>query len=1714
MTKPFSLFGISSLPVRANGLARPVADDPVDGRLSHLLGGADAASLVTWLSGTDRSAAAYGFAPAFDASADMSLAPLVPTDSDTMFPGGGVNGLDPVGAFVASPFASGNIVVFRVGTGTGALSNVATAAFLDEYTASGALVQSIALPTADGLGGNQTFTVTGNATTEGFMTLSTDGRYLVMIGYDAATGLAAPGGLASSSVNRVIARVAADGTIDTTTALNANGFSAGSARSVASVDGSTYWASGANTGVISAAHGATSATIVSTTFTNLRDVAIYDGQLYVSSQASTLRLGMVGTGTPTTGGQTTTSLPGFPTAAPTASNAFFFADLTASVAGVDTLYVADDRSVASGGGLQKWSLVGGSWVLNGTASGTLTNGLRGLTASVNGGSVSLFATDASTASKLVSLIDSGGYNMGFSASTFTTLATAGANTAFRSVAFAPQGAAPAPGTLDIADASVTEGNSGTVQISFTVTRSSGTSGAVSAAWTATFGGSADASDFEAGEAFTGTVSFADGESSKTIVLDVQGDTAVEPNEIFSVVLSAPTGGATLNDGLATGTITDDDAPRVSINDVSIVEGDAGTSLLTFTVTRTGGPGAFDVNFQTSDGSATQGGDYQPASGTLNFGSGENSKTIQVTINGDTVTEPNETFNVALSGATNGAVIADATGVGTITTDDFSLTLIHDIQGTSYFSPLLAGGGVTTLNTASAFTVTIRAVVTALDGSGARQGFYVNEELADWDSNAFTSEGLFVMTRNDGSVGSALASAAPGLAVGDLVTVTAQIMEYQAFTNMPRTMLVNASSITVQSTGNTLPTLTISSAPNSIMTGVTPDYTDTSDGAGDSFDAASYALSFWETVEGMLVTIPNMVVADGFVSSSGGRPYLQAYSTTLADANQINSRGGYTIAGDPANSPPDTAAGDDGTTQGGRHVHDGDVNPDIIEVDFTDFAVAPPANLAANASMGDLLGDLTGIIDFDFTDRKLFVTSVGGTGFVDNGQPALETTSLVGDSHNLTVATFNVENLGGSALQSRFDNIANAIKNNLKSPDIISIEEIQDNNGTTNDGTTDASTTWNKLVTALNLATGKTYQWVDQEPANNSDGGATGGNIRVGFLYDTGRVQLGDLAANAPIEDRRKYVDRIGDGVRDSGDLIAFSDNMLSGEINTSDWTTTRKSLLGEFTFNGNKVYAIANHWPSKIGSGDFWQLNQDISAGNPTNSDWEQRNSIAQDIYAMMNHIQTNAVDVGIVAGGDFNEFYFNRPLEVVTGYVTTDGAARSGGSRFDNLTVTELTEAERYTYAFDGRSQAIDHILANARLSAVASYDVVHINTGYNASSSPALSDHDPAVSSFNFSSYAETLTGTGGNDSLSGLGGNDTLIGGLGNDSLDGGAGIDTALFSGLRAASQFVRPAFGTINVTGPDGADTLTDVERVRFDDGMFKVAFADPANWTSQIPAEGSGWNIGDFNGDGKDDVFRYVPGQSGADMQLSNGASFQSAGSWTGAGYGSDGRWHLGDFDGDGRDDIFRYLPGTSGADMFLSNGSAFVAAGGWTGAGYGSDNRWYIGDFNGDGKDDILRYLAGTSGANVHLSTGASFANAASWTSVAPGSEGWFIGDFNGDGKDDVFRYAPGTSGADMYLSDGSGFVSAGSWTGFGYGSDGTWHVGDFDGDGKDDIARYLAGTGTQVFASTGTGFAFAGLWSNAGAGADLSLEVGDFNGDGSSDLMRVLPGGTDILL
>jgi hypothetical protein len=224
--------------------------------------------------------------------------------------------------------------------------------------------------------------------------------------------------------------------------------------------------------------------------------------------------------------------------------------------------------------------------------------------------------------------------------------------------------------ISINDVSMAEGNSGTTAFSFTVSLDAASANPVTVDFATADGTATQPSDYASN---SGTLTFAAGETTKTVTVLVNGDTAVEPDETFNVNLSNATGNATILDGTGLGTIQNDDQPAgatLSINDVSMAEGNSGTTAFSFTVSLSAAQGApVTVDFATADGTATQPSDYASNSGTLTFAAGETTKTVTVQVNGDTAVEPDETFNVNLSNATGTASILDGTGVGTIQNDD-------------------------------------------------------------------------------------------------------------------------------------------------------------------------------------------------------------------------------------------------------------------------------------------------------------------------------------------------------------------------------------------------------------------------------------------------------------------------------------------------------------------------------------------------------------------------------------------------------------------------------------------------------------------------------------------------------------------------------------------------------------------------------------------------------------------------------------------------------------------------------------------------------------------------------------------------------------------------------------------------------------------------------------------------------------------------------------
>ncbi len=356
----------------------------------------------------------------------------------------------------------GNLVVLQVDGGSVALTSTATPVSLREYTPTGTLVGTPVLLNSTGAGNK--LTNSGSAGSEGHLSRSVDGRYLLLQGYNVTagtTGVVATVPTATTN-QRVIGRVDVAQTANLSTALT-NVFSANNIRSSASTDGTTLYAAGPGAttptptpGVVTAALGSTTATAFSPNTINTRVVNIYGGVVYYST-ASSYAAGALYTGSPALSPgivqvSSPTSVSQLISTGTGASPYGYVLFDTDATPGPDLAYIADDRAAGTGG-VQKWFLVGGTtWTLKGTFN--IGSGARGVTASLNTttATATVYATNSATASALVSFVDASGYNaFPGTAPTVTTLVTPTGFTAFRDVSFVPVGLRIAQGTTTYAD---------------------------------------------------------------------------------------------------------------------------------------------------------------------------------------------------------------------------------------------------------------------------------------------------------------------------------------------------------------------------------------------------------------------------------------------------------------------------------------------------------------------------------------------------------------------------------------------------------------------------------------------------------------------------------------------------------------------------------------------------------------------------------------------------------------------------------------------------------------------------------------------------------------------------------------------------------------------------------------------------------------------------------------------------------------------------------------------------------------------------------------------------------------------------------------------------------------------------------------------------------------------------------------------------------------
>ncbi|WP_328431277.1 endonuclease/exonuclease/phosphatase family protein [Streptomyces sp. NBC_00453] len=598
----------------------------------------------------------------------------------------------------------------------------------------------------------------------------------------------------------------------------------------------------------------------------------------------------------------------------------------------------------------------------------------------------------------------------------------------------------------------------------------------------------------------------------------------------------------------------------------------------------------------------------------------------------------------LAALTVAAVCTAASAVALTSPAHADSVRIHDIQGSTRTSPY-AGQKVTD----------VAGIVTGVRTYGSSKGFWIQDPNPD--DNPATSEGVFVFT-----------SSAPKVAVGDSVTVTGTVSEFvpggTSSGNQSLTEITKPT-VTVVSSGNAVPAATVIDAKS-----VPSRYTPAGDTAannsvnGLTLQPKKYALDFYESLEGMNVQVRNTRVV------TATDPYTELWVTVKSHENPTR-RGG-------------TLYGSYDSQNTGR-----------LQIQSLGATAAFPV-----ANVGDTLtGTTTGPMDYNQFGGYTLVANEIGT--LKSGGLTRETTKKQSRGE-LAVATYNVENLDPS--DKTFDAHAAAIVNNLQSPDIVSLEEIQDNNGATDDGTVAADVTVNKLIDAIVAAGGPKYDWRSINPVNDQDGGEPGGNIRQVFLFNPERVSFTDRAG--------------GDSTTAVGVTKVQGKAQLTaspGRVAPADdaWKSSRKPLAAEFVFHDKTVFVIANHLNSKGGDQGLTSQYQPVVRSSEI-----QRHAQATLVNAFVKNILDVQKNADVIALGDMNDFEFSGTAQILEG----DGALWSA--------IKSLPRSERYTYDYQGNQQVLDQILISPaiRRGCDFAYDSVHVNSEFN----DQISDHDPQVLRF----------------------------------------------------------------------------------------------------------------------------------------------------------------------------------------------------------------------------------------------------------------------------------------------------------------------------------------------------------------------------------------------
>lgn len=502
--------------------------------------------------------------------------------------------------------------------------------------------------------------------------------------------------------------------------------------------------------------------------------------------------------------------------------------------------------------------------------------------------------------------------------------------------------------------------------------------------------------------------------------------------------------------------------------------------------------------------------------------------------------------------------------------------------------------------------------------------------------------------------------APGFetpAVGDRIEVEGRVDEVGHGLDLPITSLV-VGGLEMLGHGAAVPAA-VELAPDGMSLGALGSPHE-GDGSG--------ALGLFERLEGMRVVVPPSAVI-GPTASYGQTVVLP---TAQRSTVELTPRGGLLL--EPGDDTADRLLVDDDLRHGPR------------------------------LRVGDRLdGPLTGVLDLSYGAWQVLVTDPWPK--ILRGGLTPETTSLVRTPGRLTVATFNVENLSAVSPQLKLDRLAEVVAHNLAGPDLVALQEIQDDTGPEDDGVVSAALTLGRLVDAIAGAGGPRYEWRQLDPANDADGGQPGGNIRVALLLDPTRVRSVDRTGAA---DRHGVEILAGPHLSPSPTRLFADDAAFGGDPEGREGGT-RKPLAVELEFEGRPLFLVNLHLSSKWGDDPLFGRRQ--PPVRPTDA---MRVAQAELVRSFAESILDRGPEARVIVLGDCNDFWYSDAVQALS------------AGRLENLH-DRLPVNERYTYIYRGSSQTLDHVLVSPALAEGAEIDIVHVDS--ELEDEARASDHDPIV-------------------------------------------------------------------------------------------------------------------------------------------------------------------------------------------------------------------------------------------------------------------------------------------------------------------------------------------------------------------------------------------------